>query len=183
MLSLEAQNRIQQLNPCLVTPEKATELIDRFLPPSYVLRDLEEPSLTGNRALLVVGPRQSGKSALMWHRLRDLSPHILFLNMEDPLLKTACASAIDFAEYVQKNRPLFKVIFIDEIQHMEEAGLFVKGGIDARLGISFVVTGSSSFHLRSRTRESLAGRAVRHRLLPFSLGELRAMKSRLPISR
>ena len=132
---------------------------------------MEELSLTENRALLVVGPRQSGKSTLIWHRLGDLPPHILFLSMEDPLLKTACASAIDFAEYVQKNRPLFKVIFIDEIQHMEEAGLFVKGVIDARLGIPLVVTGSSSFHLRSRTRESLAGRAVRQRLLPFSLGE------------
>ena len=35
---------------------------------------------------------------MIGHRLRDLAPHILFLNMEDPLLKTACASAIDFVE-------------------------------------------------------------------------------------
>ena len=76
---------------------KAIEWIGRFLPPAYVLRDMEELSLTENRALLVVGPRQSGKSTLIRQRLRDLSSHIFFLNMEDPLLKTACASAIDFA--------------------------------------------------------------------------------------
>ena len=55
MLSLEAQNRIRQLNPWLVTPEKAIEWIGRFLPPAYVLRDMEELSSTENRALLVVG--------------------------------------------------------------------------------------------------------------------------------
>jgi hypothetical protein len=172
MLSLEAQNRIRQFNPWLEEPEKATESIGRFLPPAYVGRGMEDLSIGGSRALLVVGPRQSGKSTMIWHRLRDLSPNILFLNMEDPLLRTACAAAVDFVEYVQKNRSLFKVIFIDEIQHMEEAGLFIKGAIDARLDIPLVVTGSSSFHLRSRTRESLAGRAVRQRLFPFSLGEL-----------
>ncbi len=172
MLSIEAQNRIRQFNPWLVNPEQARELIDRFLPPVYVVREGEEVSLVENRALLMVGPRQSGKSTMIWHRLRDFAPHILFLNMEDPLLKTACAAAVDFTEYVQKNRSLFKVIFIDEIQHMQEAGLFVKGIIDAKLGIPLIIAGSSSFHLRSRTRESLAGRATRRRLLPFSLREL-----------
>jgi predicted AAA+ superfamily ATPase len=172
MISVEAQNRIIQINPWLVIPEKGTELVGRFLPHTYVLREMEELSLAESRALLVVGPRQSGKSTMIWHRIRDLSPQILFLNMEDPLLRTACAGTIDFVEYIRKNQSLFKVLFVDEIQHMEEAGLFVKGVIDAGLGIPFVVTGSSSFHLRSRTRESLAGRAIRRRLLPFSLGEL-----------
>jgi uncharacterized protein len=184
MISSEAQNRILQLNPWLGTPNKAGELIGRFLPPSYVLRGVEELSLSENRALLAIGPHQSGKSTMIGHQLRDFSPHILFLSMEDPLLKTACASAIDFVEYVRKNQSLFKVIFIDEIQHMEEAGLFVKGIIDARLGIPLVVTGCSSFHLRSRTRESLAGRAVRYRFLPFSLEELlRHENPANPISR
>ncbi len=63
-------------------------------------------------------------------------------------------------------------IFIDEIQHIEEAGLFIKGLVDANLDIPIWISGSSSFYLRSKTRESLAGRATRHRLLPFSMKEL-----------
>lgn len=35
-----------------------------------------------------------------------------------------------------------------------------------------VVTGSASFHLAARTRESLAGRATRHQVWPLSLEEV-----------
>jgi len=45
---------------------------------------------------------------------------------------------------------------------------------DRRPGAPILVTGSSAFHLGSRTRESLAGRATRTRLLPFSLLEVTA---------
>jgi predicted AAA+ superfamily ATPase len=38
--------------------------------------------------------------------------------------------------------------------------------------VPLLVTGSSSFHLGARVRESLAGRATRSRLLPFSLSEV-----------
>lgn len=92
--------------------------------------------------------------------------------MEDPLLRTRCASPVDFVEHLRENYPFIRALFIDEIQHMEEAGLFVKGLVDVRLDIPILVTGSSTFHLTSRTRESLAGRAIRRRLLPFSLREL-----------
>ena len=53
----------------------------------------------------------------------------------------------------------------------------MKGLVDARLSIPILVTGSSSFHLMSKTRESLAGRADRLRLLPFSLKELMRQES------
>ena len=49
----------------------------------------------------------------------------------------------------------------------------MKGLVDAKLKLTIWVTGSSSFDLRSKTRESLAGRATRKRLFPFSLEELK----------
>jgi len=174
MLSSEAQNRIKQLNPWMIHPEKAEELISHFLPKEYVTRDIEQTPLQKDRAMLVIGPRQSGKSTLVWYILRKFAPDIFFLNMEDPLLRAEVVSPFDFVEHMRGNYPFIKAIFIDEIQHMEEAGLFVKGLVDARVGIPIWVTGSSSFHLRSRTRESLAGRAIRRMLLPFSLRELLA---------
>lgn len=162
------------MNPWVINPEKASELINRFLPREYVHREIEYTPVRTNRALLVVGPRQSGKSTLAWYLLRQFVPDILFLNMEDPLLRTGCGSPVDLAEHLHENYPFIKALFIDEIQHIEEAGLFVKGLVDVRLDIPILVTGSSSFHLTSRTRESLAGRATRQRLLPFSLTELRS---------
>jgi len=64
------------------------------------------------------------------------------------------------------------VLFLEEVQWLEEAGLLIKGLVDHRPGFPIVVTGSASFHLRSRHRESLAGRATRHVLLPLSLAEV-----------
>ncbi|HXV64579.1 MAG TPA: ATP-binding protein [Vicinamibacteria bacterium] len=63
-------------------------------------------------------------------------------------------------------------IFFEEAQYLEEAGLFLKGVVDRKPGVPILVTGSSSFHLHSRTRESLAGRATRSRPLPFALSEV-----------
>ena len=172
MLSVEVENRIRQLNPWIVRPEKAPDFLSRFIPLEYVQRAVETTPLRTNRALLIVGPRQSGKSTMAWHMLKELAPDIVFLNMEDPLLRVGCASSIDLVEYLTKNFPNLKALFIDEIQHMQEGGLFVKGLVDARLGIPLLVTGSSSFDLRSKTRESLAGRATRRLLTPFSLVEM-----------
>jgi len=170
--AIEIENRIKQMNPWILHPEKATHFLSRFIPGEYVQRKAENGPLRPNRALLVVGPRQSGKSTMVWHLLKHLTPNILFLNMEDPLLRTGCTSATDFAEYLRSSYPGLKALFIDEIQHMEEGGLFVKGLVDAHLEIPIVVTGSSSFDLKSKTRESLAGRATRRLLAPFSTAEM-----------
>ncbi len=171
MLGIEVKNRIQQLNPWITDPNRASGFIDKFLPRKYVSRTVEITALTPDRAFLIVGPRQSGKSTLAWHLLRPFFPDILFLNMEEPLLRIGFSSPIEFVEHVRHDYPSLKAIFLDEVQHMDEAGLFVKGVVDAKLGIPILVTGSSSYHLASRTRESLAGRATRRRLLPFSLTE------------
>ena len=47
-----------------------------------------------------------------------------------------------------------------------------KGIVDRGVGAPILVTGSSSFHLGAKVRESLAGRATRERLLPLSLAEV-----------
>lgn len=63
-------------------------------------------------------------------------------------------------------------MFFEEAQRLENAGLFLKGLVDARMARTLVVTGSASFHLMARTRESLAGHATRHRVWPLSLSEV-----------
>ena len=172
MLSSEVQNRIVQYNPWLIHPDQANALIRRYLPEIYVLRQAEPVKLRSDRALLIVGPRQSGKSTLAWRLLQSCSPNILYLNLEDPLLRSALGGAIDLVALLRESYQFIQAVFLDEAQHLADAGLFVKGLVDAKSGIPLLVTGSSSFHLMSKTRESLAGRADRLRLLPFSLKEL-----------
>lgn len=172
MLSGEIQNRILQYNPWLTRPDQADSLIRRHLPETYVRREAEPVTLRNDRALLIVGPRQSGKSTLAWRLLQSHTPNILYLNLEDPLLRSLIGVAVELAELFRERFSFIRALFLDEAQHLPDAGIFVKGLVDARLGIPILVTGSSSFHLMSKTRESLAGRADRLRLLPFSLREL-----------
>jgi predicted AAA+ superfamily ATPase len=71
-------------------------------------------------------------------------------------------------------------LFLEEAQWLDEAGLFLKGLVDLRTGRTIVVTGSASFHLLSRTRESLAGRATRHHVWPLTLSEVAPPRANLP---
>jgi uncharacterized protein len=172
MLNSDVQNRILQYNPWLTQPDLADVAIRRYLPETYVPREAEPATLRNDRALLIVGPRQSGKSTLAWHLLQSCAPNILYVNPEDPLLRYALGAAIELVFLLRERYPFIQALFLDEAQHLTDAGIFVKGLVDAKLNIPILVTGSSSFHLMGKTRESLAGRADRLRLLPFSLREL-----------
>lgn len=124
-----------------------------------------------NRAHLIVGPRQAGKSSLAWSVLRDLE-RPLFLNLEEHVFRGWCSSPAGFVSDLRGLGRTPQCLFLDEVQWLDQAALFVKGVIDLRLGFSLIVTGSSSFQFADRTRESLAGRATRNVLLPFSLAEV-----------
>ncbi|MEE8587190.1 MAG: ATP-binding protein, partial [Acidobacteriota bacterium] len=145
------------------------------LPPSYHRRSAERftPRWSEvNRAHLVIGPRQAGKSTLVWNYLASSGQPVLYMDCEQSLIQRWCRSAPLFLDELEKLLPGPTPLFFDEVQHLDEAGLFFKGLVDRRIGVPILVTGSSSFHLGARTRESLAGRATRTRLLPFSLDEV-----------
>ena len=125
------------------------------------------------RAKLIVGPRQAGKSTFTWSHVRDRDPQsVLFLLAEEERVATWCTSATGFLSDLLTEFPSIRTIFLDEAQQLAEAGLFLKGLVDAGRGLDLLVTGSGAFHLESKTRESLAGRAVRRRLLPLSIQEI-----------
>lgn len=141
------------------------------VPENYIPRK-ESLSFEKDRALLVIGPRQAGKSTLIWHLLARESFPSVYLNCEEPSVRELCRSPSLFLDEMERVAPGAQGLFFDEIQHLEEAALFLKGLVDLKPGVFVVATGSSSFHLRARTRESLAGRARRCLLLPFCLAEV-----------
>ncbi len=69
------------------------------------------------------------------------------------------------------------VIFIDEIQRKENAGLFLKGLYDQDLPWKFVVSGSGSIELKEKISESLAGRKRMFELSTVSFGEFLDFKT------
>jgi predicted AAA+ superfamily ATPase len=160
-------------NPWLDQPERQRELLETALPSPYLQRQKELPLRPG-RAELVVGPRQTGKSTWILENLSTIEDPLLVLNAEEPRIQelgTSPGLALDTLREVLSPK---SILLLEEVQHLPDASLFIKGLVDIERRRRIVATGSSSFALRARTRESLAGRARRTLLLPFSLSEVAA---------
>ena len=171
--------RILFLNPWLRDEVTPSQFVASHIPENYVQRSLaqsrlEEPMLGKPKVRLLIGPRQAGKSTLAWRMFQKSGRHPLFLLCEDMLIRSWCKEAVPFLRDLKELVPEPVPLFFEEAQHLPEAGLFLKGLVDLGYAEEILVTGSSSFHLMARTRESLAGRSIRHRLLPFSLEETAA---------
>jgi len=177
-------NLLEEDNRWLRGPDLTEAWLRARLPgrmvPRTLLAEASARWIRPDKAHLLVGPRQAGKSTLFRAHLAGLGRPALFLDCEQALIRQWCASAPLFLADLEKLLPGPVPLFFDEIQHMDEAALFLKGLVDRRPGVPVLVTGSSAYHLRARTRESLAGRASRLRLLPFSLDEVDADSTDLP---
>ena len=158
-------------NPWLEGEPRAS-WIARHLPASYLPRRLRLEA--DHRVALVVGPRQAGKSTLIWKTLAAVEEPVLYLNCEEPAIRDWLRSPAGFLADLPEVAEEVSVLFFEEIQNLADAGLFLKGLVDRRTGKRIYATGSSSFDLESATRESLAGRARRYLLLPLSLAEVAA---------
>jgi len=175
-MNRDLQTILLRDNPWLVDPGELAGWLHLRIPPVWFPRRAasraQERWDESDRAHLVIGPRQAGKSTAIWAHLARRGEPALFLDCEQELVREWCRSAPLFLSDLEKLVRQPVPLFFEEIQHLEEAGLLVKGLIDRKIGVPILVTGSSSYHLGAQTRESLAGRATRTRLLPFSLAEV-----------
>jgi predicted AAA+ superfamily ATPase len=128
-------------------------------------------ALARQKSVLLLGPRQTGKTTLV----ESLQPDLLlnFLRPEvrqryerSPQLLGAEIEAL--AERVRRRKPL---VVLDEVQRVPELVNSVQDLIDRRLA-RFVLTGSSARKLRRRPGANLLpGRLLPIRLDPLSLAE------------
>ena len=161
-------------NPWLEQPDRFLELSSDRVPAEYLERELGARGdwPTVGKANLLVGARQVGKSTLLWQRCRRRGVLPLFVNAEEPAVREWSRLPTRMLADLQGVLLPGMCVFIDEAQHLPEAGLTIKGLVDGGLKAELLVTGSSAFHLRARTRESLAGRAARAVLHPLTLSEV-----------
>jgi len=163
-------------NPWIEDPGTLGRWLGSHLPETFIPRDILDSAggrwQESDRAHLVVGPRQAGKSTAIWAHLGTVGKPALFIDCEQSLVQLWCRSAPLFLADLGEIAPSPVTLFFEEAQHLENAGLFLKGIVDRGVEAPVLVTGSSSFHLGAKIRESLAGRATREQLLPLSLREV-----------
>ncbi|MDY6989174.1 MAG: ATP-binding protein [Thermodesulfobacteriota bacterium] len=117
-------------------------------------------------AVLVTGPRQSGKTTLCQMAYPN-RPHVSL-------------EALDIRDFARNDPRGFLAEYadgtiIDEIQHVPELLNYLQSDIDARPDTGrFILTGSQHFGLSQSISQSLAGRCGILVLLPPSLEEMRA---------
>ncbi len=115
-------------------------------------------------AVIVTGPRQSGKTTLL--RTAFGRTH-RYVTLENPDVR-AWAREDPVGWLASNPRPLI----IDEIQYVPELLSYLKTMIDEdRRPGQFLLTGSQNFALMAGVSQSLAGRAAILSLAPFSFSE------------
>ncbi|PIU36915.1 GTP-binding protein [Candidatus Roizmanbacteria bacterium CG_4_8_14_3_um_filter_34_9] len=115
-------------------------------------------------AIVLTGPRQSGKTTLL---RREFGSTHQYINLENPDVQSrAIADPIGFLDNIHKP------VIIDEIQYAPILLPYIKEKIDNdRTPGQWLLTGSQNFTLMKGVTESLAGRAAILTLLPLSLSE------------
>ncbi len=115
-------------------------------------------------AIIITGPRQSGKTTLLKNTF--LKSH-KFISLEDPDIRIRAKD--DPKGFLNQYKP---PIIIDEIQYFPELLSYIKSIIDIdRKPGNWILTGSQNFVLMHNISQSLAGRSAILSLLPFSISE------------
>jgi predicted AAA+ superfamily ATPase len=127
-------------------------------------------AMTDTPVILVVGPRQSGKSTLV----QSIADDAAYVTFDDA--PTRAAAMDDVTGFL---RGLPSPAIIDEVQRVPDVFLAIKAEVDRqRTPGRFILTGSADVMLLPRIAESLAGRMETHTLWPLSQGELAGLRER-----
>ncbi len=122
------------------------------------------------KTILLYGARRTGKTHLVKAIVEE--EHGLYLNCEvfqvqDQLSTTNTASLSAVVGH-------YRLIVLDEIQALKDAGKTLKVLHDTFPQIQFIATGSSSYELIHAVAEPLTGRSRNYILYPISYGELQS---------
>ena len=123
-------------------------------------------ALNSSPAIVLLGPRQCGKSTLVKHLIKETSS--VYLDLQDRLDRNKLAEPEIFFE---EHRD--KLICLDEIQLFPEFFSVLRSEIDKdRRPGRFILLGSASRELIRQSNESLAGRVAQIELTPFMTEEI-----------
>ena len=136
---------------------------------AYLSRSLEPVLARAVRefpSVILMGPRQSGKTTLLQHRF---SATHAYVSLDAPDARAAASE--DPRGFLNFHAP---PVIIDEVQHAPALLPYIKERIDTERHAKgrYLLTGSQNLLLSEKVTETLAGRAAILTLLPLSNREI-----------
>lgn len=132
------------------------------------------PWLNRHKAIIVIGARQVGKTTMLKTMFND-SSDILWLNADENTTREKLTKQdLESLKHIIGN---YKILIIDEVQRIANAGLLLKLLVDNFKDLKVIATGSSSLDISETVFEPLTGRHINFHLYPFSMAELYSGKS------
>ena len=144
---------------------------------TYIKREISSAILKASdyyQAIILTGPRQSGKTTLAHHLFADYH----FVNLED--ISTRNRAVEDINSFLDSLGPN---AIIDEVQNYPDILSSIQARIDQDKSLRYILTGSNNFSLLHNSMQSLAGRAALFTVLPFSFKELASEMVDIPTPR
>lgn len=134
-----------------------------------ITEQIESKIKSGNKAIILLGARQTGKTFLLNQLLKN-KPDVLWLNGDEPEIQSIFEniSSTRLKATLANN----KIVVIDEAQRIADIGIKLKLITDNIKEIQLIATGSSAFELSNSINEPLTGRKWEYYLYPFSFAEM-----------
>ncbi len=137
----------------------------------YINRHLESKVMSLSKsysAILVTGPRQSGKTTMLKKLAEKENIGREYVSLDDLSVRELAKG--DPAMFMQLHKP---PVLIDEVQYAPELFTYIKIQIDKNHNPGdFWMTGSQIFRLMKGVQESLAGRVALLHMSPLSAREI-----------
>lgn len=140
--------------------------------------------LDSKEAIVIVGARQVGKTSLLKYLMENyIKENVFYFDLELRELLELCNQGIEevYKYLLQKGADNKKKIFliIDEIQYLDDPTKFIKISHDHYPNIKLIVSGSSTFEIKKKFKQSLVGRIINFELYPLSFDEFLIFKNRI----
>jgi len=132
--------------------------------------DIISNRLADNKAIILLGPRQAGKSTLLQIMQPRLKQPVAWWNGDETDIRNLLEqpTSTKLKSLIGQN----KTLVIDEAQRIENIGLCIKLITDHIKDVKVIATGSSAFEFANKINEPLTGRKWEYHLYPLSFGEM-----------
>ncbi|NOT38821.1 MAG: ATP-binding protein [Saprospiraceae bacterium] len=140
-----------------------------------ILDDLRED----HKAIIIYGPRQSGKTTLVKSFLLSKEFKTLFVNAD-----LAENLEVLSSRNLEKLKSLIgdhNLLIIDEAQNIENIGKNIKILYDEMPELKIILTGSCTLDMANELQEPLTGRVYNYHLYPLSIKEIAGQENPIQI--